>query len=126
MSWHILVIGLPVRDFLKPCSVGRPTLKVLMATSLKSPYISLKISQYLFEYVFRVSPSRMDNDSKESKGQGTLLHIIKREPHARVSSLKESMEFALRPSNHLIATGPRPDENTLHIKISSLEWIAIL
>ena len=32
-----LVTGFPVRDFLKPCSVGRPLLKVLMATSSKSP-----------------------------------------------------------------------------------------
>ena len=71
MSWRTLVTSLPIRDFLKPCSAGRPTLKVLMATSLKSPSISLNISQYLFEYVFRVSPSHMDKDNKESKGRGT-------------------------------------------------------
>ena len=52
----------------------------------------------------------------ESKGQEILLHVIKREPNARVSSLKESMESILRPSNHLIATGPKLDENTLHIQ----------
>ena len=69
--------GFLVNDFLKPYSVGRPTLKVLMATSSKSPSISLNISQYLSEYVFRVSPSRMVKDSRESKGQGTLLKVMK-------------------------------------------------
>ena len=64
----------------------------------------------------------MDKDSSESKGQGTLLHVIKREPKA----LKESMELAFRPSNHLIATGPKLEGNTLHIKALSLEWTAIL
>ena len=68
----------------------------------------------------------MDKDSRESKGRGILLHVIKLEPNARVSSLKESMESALRPLNHLIATGPKLDGNTLHIKASSLEWTAIL
>ena len=68
----------------------------------------------------------MDKDSKESKGRGTLLHLIKQEPNAQESSLKEFMEFAYRPSNHLITTGPRLDGNTLHIKASSLEWTAIL
>ena len=28
--------------------------------------------QYLSEYVFRVSPSCIDKDNKESKGRGTL------------------------------------------------------
>ena len=68
----------------------------------------------------------MDKDSREFKDRKTLLHIIKREPNARVNSLKESMESALRPSNHLIATGPRLNVNTLHIKASSLEWTTIL
>ena len=63
-----LVIGLLVRDFLKPCSDGRPTLKVLMATSSKSPSISLNISQYLSEYAFMDSPSLIDMDNKKSKG----------------------------------------------------------
>ena len=126
MSYRTLVIGLPVKDFFKSCSAGRPTLKVLMTTSSKSPPVSLNISQYLSEYVFRVSPSHMDKDSRESKGRGTLLHVIKQEPNARVSSLKESMEFAHSPSNHLIARGPRLDGNTLHIKTSSLEWTTIL
>ena len=36
-----------VRDFLKSCSVGRPTLNVLITTSSKSPSISLNVSQYL-------------------------------------------------------------------------------
>lgn len=126
MSWITLVIGLLVRDFLKACSAKRPTLKVLMVTSSKSPSISLYISQYLFEYVFRVSPSRMDKDSSESKGRGTLLHMIKQEPKAWVNSLKESIELAFKPSNHLIAKGPKLEGNTLHIKASSLEWTAIL
>ena len=78
------------------------------------------------KYVFKVSHSHIDKDSRESKGRGTLLHVMKQEPNARVSSLKESMESALRLSNHLIATGPRLDGNTLHIKASSLEWTAIL
>ena len=68
MSWRTLVTGFLVKDFFKLCSVGWPTVKVLMATSSKSPFISLNISQYLFEYVFRVSPSLMDKDNKESKG----------------------------------------------------------
>ena len=36
MSRRILFIGFLVNDFLKSCLVGRPTLKVLMATSSKS------------------------------------------------------------------------------------------
>ena len=63
----------------------------------------------------------MDKDSKESKGQGTLLLVMKQEPKAWVNCLKELTEFGLRSSNHLIATGPKLDENTLHIKASSLE-----
>ena len=126
MSWCTLVTGLPVRDFLRPCLAGRPILKVLMAMSSKSPSISLNISQYLFEYVLRVSLSHIDKDNRELKGRGTLLHITKWEPNAWVSFLKEPMESALRLSNHLIVTGSRLDGNTLHIKVSSLEWIAIL
>ena len=68
----------------------------------------------------------MDKDNKESKGQGTLLHVIKRDPNAEVSSLKESMELALKPLNHLMATGPKLERNTLHIKASFLEYTAIL
>ena len=68
----------------------------------------------------------MDMDNKESKGRETLLYVLKRDPNVQVSSLKESMELAPRPSNHLIATGPKLDGNTLHIKVSFLEWIAIL
>ena len=96
-----------------------------MATSSKSPSISLYISQYLSEYVFKVFPSRIDKDNSESKG-GTLLQVIKREPKAWVSSLKEFMELALKLSNHLITTGPKLKGNTLHIRVSSLEWIAIV
>ena len=80
MSWCTLVTGFPVKDFLKPCLAGRPTLKVLMTTSSKS--LSLNISQYLSEYVFRVSPSHMDKDNRESKGRVTLLQVIKRESNA--------------------------------------------
>ena len=126
MSWRTLVTGFPVKDFLKPCSASRPSMNVLMATSLKLPFISLKISQYLSEYVFRVSPSLMDKDNKEAKGRGTLLHVMKWDQNAWVSSLKESMEPALRPLNHLIATGPKLDGNTLHIKGLFLECTAIL
>ena len=36
ISQHTLLIGFLVNDFLKSCLVGRPTLKVLMATSSKS------------------------------------------------------------------------------------------
>ena len=63
----------------------------------------------------------MDKDSKESKGWETRLHVTKQEPNAQVSPLKEYIESALRPSNQLIATGPRLDGNTLHTKSSSLE-----
>ena len=80
MILRTLVVGFLVKDFLKPCSVGRLTLKVLMATSSKSPSILLNISQYLFEYVFRVSPFSMDINNRESKGRGTLLHVMKRDP----------------------------------------------
>ena len=68
----------------------------------------------------------MDKDNKESKGQGTLLLVMKQEPKAWVSYLKELTEFGLKPLNHLIAIGPKLDGNTLHIKASSLEWMAIL
>ena len=74
--------GLPVKDFLKRCSIGRPLLKVLMVTSSKLPSISLYISKYLSEYTFRISPSRMDNDNNELRGRGTLLFVMKREPKA--------------------------------------------
>ena len=84
MSWHTLITVLLVKDFLKPYSVGRLTLKVLMATSSKPPFISLYIFQYLSKYVFKAFPSRIDKDNSESKGQGTgtLLHVTKREQKA--------------------------------------------
>ena len=82
ISWRTLVIGFLVKDFLKPCSAGKPTLKVLMVTSSKSPSILLNICQYLSEYVFRVSPSHIAINSREFKGQGTLLHVMKRDPKA--------------------------------------------
>ena len=68
----------------------------------------------------------MDKDNKEAKGRGTLLHVMKRNPNTLVSSFKESMKLALRPSNHLIAICPKLDGNTLHIKGSFLECTAIL
>ena len=126
ISWQTLLTGFLVKDFLKSCSVGTPTLKVLMATSSKSPSISLNISQYLFEHVFRVSPSRMDMDNRESNSRGILLHVIKRDSNTRVSSSKEPIEPAFRPSNHPIVTGPKLDGNTLHIKVSFSKWTAIL
>ena len=126
MSWRTLLTSFPIKDFLKPCLVGRLALNVLMATSSKFSSISLNISQYLSEYIFRVFPSRMVIDNRESKGWGTLLHVIKRDPNTRVSSLKESIEPAPRPSNHLITTGPKLDGNTLHIKDSFLECTTIL
>ena len=57
-------------------------LKSTDAHVIKVTSISLYISQYLSEYIFRVSSSRMDRDNNESKGQGTLLHVIKHEPKA--------------------------------------------
>ena len=125
ISCRKLVTGLPVRDFLKPCPDGRPTLKVLITTSSKSPSILLNISQYLSAYAFTDSPSLIVINSRESKGWGTLLHVINREQNDWVSFLKELMEFVLNPSNHLIGIGPKLEGNTLHSKASSWEWTAI-
>ena len=121
MSWRTLLVGFLVKDFLKLFSVSRPTLKVLIATSSKFLSISLNISQYLLEYIFRVSPSRMVIDNRESKGRGTLLQVTKRALNTLMSSLKELIELSLKPSNHLITTGPRLDGNTLHI--SFILWV---
>ena len=63
----------------------------------------------------------MDKDKRESRDRGTLLLVMKRDPKACVSCLKEFIEFGLRPSNHLITIGPKLDGNTLHIKASFLE-----
>ena len=126
MSWRTLLIGFLVKDFLKSYSTGKLTLKVLIAMSSKFLLISLNIFQYLSEYFFRVSPYRMVMDNKESKGQGTLLQVTKQDPNTQVNSLKELIEPAPRPSNHLIATGPKLNGNTLHIKASFLEWTSIL
>ena len=102
------------------------SLKVLMATSSKSPSISLNISQYLSKYVFfKVSPSLMDKDNKEANGRGTLLQVMKRASNAWVSSSKELIESALKLSKHLIATCPKLDGNTLHISGSFFECTAI-
>ena len=125
INWRKLVTGLPVKDFLKPCSGGRPTLKVLIVTSSKSPSISLNISQYLSTYTFTDSPFLMDMDSRESRGWGTLLHVMNWEQNDWVSFLKKLMEFVLSPSNHLIGIGPKLDGNTLHNRASSWEWITI-
>ncbi|XP_050255090.1 late embryogenesis abundant protein At1g64065-like [Quercus robur] len=51
---------------------------------------------------------------------------MKQEPKAWVNYLKEPKEFGLKPSNHLIAIGPKLNRNTLYIKALSLEWTAIL
>ena len=87
ISWRTLVTSLPVKDFLKLCSVGRSLLKGLMVTSLKFPSILLYISQYLSEYAFIVSPSCMDSDNNKLRGRGTLLFVMKREPKAWVNCL---------------------------------------
>ena len=79
ISYCKLVTSLPVKDFLRPCSEGSPTLKVLIATSSKSLSISLNISQYLSAYDFIDSPSLIVIDNRESRGWGTLLHVINRE-----------------------------------------------
>ena len=63
----------------------------------------------------------MDIESKDSKGNETLLHVIKRAPKDWVSFLKESIEFAFKPLNHLIAIRPKLDGKILHIKALSLE-----
>ena len=63
----------------------------------------------------------MDIDSKDPKGNGTLLHVIKRASKDWVSFLKEPIEFAFKPLNHLIAIEPRLEGKFLHIKASSLE-----
>ena len=51
---------------------------------------------------------------------------MKRDPKVWVSSLKELMEPAVRPSNHLIATGHKLEGKILHIRASFLECTAIL
>ena len=116
----------PVKDFFRSCLTGKPTLKVLIATSSKFPSILLNISQYLSEYVFKVSPSRIAMDNKESKGRRTLLQVTKRAPNARVSFLKELIEPSFRLINHLIAIGPKLNGNTLHIRASLLECTTII
>ena len=63
----------------------------------------------------------MDIESKDPRGNGTLLHVIKRASKDWVSFLKESIELIFKPLNHLIAIGPRLDGKILHIKASSLE-----
>ena len=72
------------------------------------------------------SPSLIVMDNKESRGWGTLLHVMNRKQNDWVSFLKELMEFFLSPSNHLIGIGPKLDGNTLHIRAPSWEWTAIL
>ena len=53
-------------------------------TNVESPYsyvikipILLNISYYLSKYVFKVSPSRIAMDNKESRGRRTLLQVTK-------------------------------------------------
>ena len=88
---------------------------------IKIAMISLNISQYLSAYAFTDSPSLIDMDSKESRGWGTLLHVINRKQNDWVSFLKELMEFIL----HLIGISPKLDGNTLHNRVSSWEWTTI-
>ena len=126
MSYCTLLTGFPIKDFLKPCLIGRLTLNVLMATSLKLLSISLNISQYQSEYIFSVSPSTIVIDNRKSKSRGTLLQVTNQELKALVSSLKELIEPSFKPSNRLIATRPKLDGNTLHIKVSFFDWTAIL
>ena len=56
----------------------------------------------------------MDIESKDPKGNGTLLHVIKRASKDWVSFLKESIEFAFKPLNHLIAIGPKLEKDLTH------------
>ena len=58
-------------------------------------------------------------DSKESRGWGTIPHVINQEQNDWVSFLKELMEFILSPSNHLIGIGLKLDGNALHNRASS-------
>ena len=68
----------------------------------------------------------MAMDNRESKGRGTLLQVIKRALKALVSSWKELIESSFKPSNHLIAIGPKLVGNTFHIIASFFEWTTIL
>ena len=102
MSWRKLVTSFPIRDFLKPWVVGRPLLKVLMVTSSKLPSISLYISQYLSKYVFRVSPSRINQDSKECKGRGTPVcdKMKSQMPEWAHKGIYRIYPQAVEPSHH--------------------------
>ena len=51
---------------------------------------------------------------------------MKQDRKVWVSSLKELMEPAVRPLNHLIATGLKLEGKILHIRASFLECTAIL
>ena len=101
---------------------------------LESPYHHvIKVPIYLIEHLpvsvwvrFQGLPFSHGHRQRESKGRGTLLQVTNWAPNALVSSLKELIEPSLRPSNHLIVIGFRLDGNTLHIKVSFLEWTAIL
>ena len=126
ISLRTLRAGFLVKDFLKSCSAGRSTLNILIATSSQLSSISLNISQYLSKYVFRVSPSLIAIDSKESRWRVTLLQVTNWAPKTLVSSWKELIDHSSNPSNHLIAIGPKLDGNTLHINASFFEWTTIL
>ena len=126
MSWRTLLTGFLIKDFLKSCLARMPTLNVLIATSSKFSSILLNISQYLSEYVFRVSPSYMAIDNKKSKVRRTLLQVTNWAPKTLVSSWKELIDHSSNPLNHLIATGLKLDGNTLHIKVSFFKWTTIL
>ena len=112
INWCISYADFIVRDFLRSEFMGSPTLKVQTATSLKSPSISLKSSQYLSEYVFKDFPSLVATESKESKGLGTLLHVTNLAPNIFVNSSYDLIDPSSSPLNHLMAVGPRLDGKT--------------
>lgn len=126
INWCIFLAGFMVRDFLKPEFIGSPTLKVLITTSSKSPSISLKSSQYLSKKVFKVSPSFISMDGKESKELRILLQVINLASNALVSFSLDPIKPSSNPSNHLTIMGPRLERNTLHMRALFLEWMSIL
>ena len=64
-------------------------------------------------------------DNKESTGLGTLLQVINLALNALVNSSKDPIDPFLKALNQRMATGPRLERNTLHIRASLLAWTAI-
>lgn len=58
----------------------------------------------------------MDIDNRESRGLGTRLHVTNIAPKALVNFSKECMDPSSRLSNHLMATRPRLEGKTVHIR----------